>query len=165
MSAASAVRIPIDIESIDRPGLRRTLRDVVVDTTSCYSWLPFDLLTAVGIRPIRTDRFEARGGGRLIDRQVGFGMIHVGDRSSVTAFVFGHADDSVFIGFHALSGLGLEVDSVRNVLVPSGPHPAATAGLRSVSAWHHAQSPANYESPSGLVSAEADVHLASANGK
>jgi clan AA aspartic protease len=126
MSDMGIFRTSIEIAAIERPDLRATLPDVMVDTGSEYSWLPSDVLTKLGIAPVRVDRFRTAD-GRIVECEVGFGMISTGGRTAPTVVGFAGADDMVLLGAHALEGLSLRIDLVLRELVPSGAHPAASA--------------------------------------
>jgi len=100
--------------------------DVMVDTGSEYTWMPEELLARIGVAPVRVDRFETAD-GRILERRVGFAMIHAGGRSAPSIVVFALAGDMVLLGAHGLEGLNLRVDLARKELVPAGPVPAAAA--------------------------------------
>ena len=99
---------------------------VMVDTGSEYTWMPEALLARIGIVPMRSDRFETAD-GRILERDVGFAMIHAGGRSAPSIVVFAGPGDMVLLGAHGLEGLNLRVDLARKELVPAGPVPAAAA--------------------------------------
>jgi predicted aspartyl protease len=98
--------------------------DVMVDTGSEYNWIPRDVLLELGIAPVRIDRFETAD-GRILEREVGFGLLYAGGRSTATVVVFAGDDDMVLLGAIGLEGLNLRVDLMRRALVPAGPLPAA----------------------------------------
>ena len=102
------------------------LPDVMVDTGSEYNWIPGRTLRDLGVRPVRTDRFETAD-GRILERPVGFAMLFVGDRSAAAAVVFAEAGDMVLLGAPGLEALKLRVGLVRRALLPAGPVPAALA--------------------------------------
>jgi predicted aspartyl protease len=119
-------RTTIDVASLAAPDHRRPLTDVMVDTGSEYTWIPESALRALGIIPVRIDRFETAD-GRVLERDVGFAMIHTAGRSSPTIVVFAGQGDMVLLGAHGLEGLNLRVDLGRKELVPAGPVPSAVA--------------------------------------
>ena len=98
--------------------------EVMVNTGSEYNWLPSAVLESLGIRRVRRDRFETAD-GRVLERDVGFAMIYVGDRSAAAAVVFGEPGDMTLLGAIGLESLNLRVDLGRKELVPAGPIPAA----------------------------------------
>ena len=105
---------------------RRELRDVMVDTGSEYTWLSRALLDELGVKPVRTERFETAD-GRILVREIGFAMVFAGGRSSPTIVVFADEGDMVLLGAIALEGMNLRVDLARRELVPAGPVPVAVA--------------------------------------
>lgn len=118
------VRTTIAIAPIAEPARARELADVMVDTGSEYNWVPRSLLTDLGIAPVRTERFETAD-GRILERDIGFAMLHVGGRAAPTIVVFAEAGDMVLLGAFGLEGLNMRVDLARRELVPAGPVPAA----------------------------------------
>jgi predicted aspartyl protease len=118
-------RTTIAVAHLARPGERRTLADVMVDTGSEYNWIPRTVLAELGIEPARVDRFGTAD-RRVLERPVGFALIYAGGRSAAAAVVFAEADDMVLLGAHGLEGLNLRVDLGRKELVPAGPVPVAT---------------------------------------
>jgi predicted aspartyl protease len=119
-------RTRIGVASLAQTDLVTYVDDVIVDTGSEYSWLPEDLLAQIGIAPVRVDRFETAD-GRILERNVGFAMIHAGGRSAPSVVVFAGASDMALLGAHGLEGLNLRVDLARRELTPAGPVPAAAA--------------------------------------
>jgi predicted aspartyl protease len=105
---------------------RMSFSEVMVDTGSEYSWIPEDALVALGVVPVRIDRFETAD-GRIIDRPVGFAMIFAGGRATPTIVVFARPNEMTLLGAHGLEGLNVRVDLVRRELVPAGPVPVAAA--------------------------------------
>lgn len=121
-------RTTIAIASLTVPDRRVELADVLVDTGSEYNWVPATLLDTLGIAPERVERFETAD-GRILERDVGFAMIHAGGRSTPTLVVFANDSDMVLLGAIALEGLNLRVDLLRRQLVSAGPVPVAQLAL------------------------------------
>ena len=119
-------RTTIDVTSLAAPDHRYQLADVMVDTGSECTWILASALRALGLVPVRVDRFETAD-GRVLERDVGFAMIHTAGRSSPTIVVFAGEGDMVLLGAHGLEGLNLRVGLGRKELVPAGPVPAAVA--------------------------------------
>lgn len=124
-------RTTIRIASLGHPEALATVDDVMVDTGSEYSWLPETVLSELGVAPVRIDRFETAD-GRILERSVGFAMIHAGGRAAPSVVVFAESDDMVLLGAHSLEGLNLRVDLARRELAPAGPVPAAAIPARAV---------------------------------
>lgn len=119
-------RTDIEVAALERPDVRITLADVLVDTGSEYNWVPADMLVDLGVVPVRVDRFETAD-GRILEREVGFALFYAGGRSAAAAVAFGVPGDVTLLGAHGLEGLNVRVDLVRLELVIAGPVPAAAA--------------------------------------
>jgi predicted aspartyl protease len=119
-------RTTISIESIEKPGMTVVLHDVLVDTGSELTWAPRVALASLGITPRRKQRFIVAD-GRMIERDVGFAIVHAGGTNAPELVVFAEAGDMVLLGAHALEGLNLRIDPVRKELTPAGPIITAVA--------------------------------------
>jgi predicted aspartyl protease len=121
------LRTDIEIESPLREGDRRLLRDVLVDTDAELSWAPAAVLESLGIARRKTVRFQ-QADGTVLERWVGFAIVHAGGTFTNDEVVFGEAGDLILLGARSLEGLNLKVDLVGKRLVSAGPMLAA-AGL------------------------------------
>lgn len=74
--------------------------------------------------PDREERFETAD-ERVLQRDIGFAMLYVGDRAAPTIVVFAEQGDMVLLGPFGLEGLNMRIDLARRELVPAGPVPAA----------------------------------------
>ena len=119
-------RTTVGVASLSDPGQRVDVENMVVDTGSEYTWITEERLVQLGVVPVRIDRFETAD-GRILERHVGFAMLHAGGRSAPSVVVFALPGDMVLLGAHGLEGLNLRVDLGRKELVPAGPVPAAAA--------------------------------------
>jgi len=126
IDAMGIFRTPLGVAALATPGDRRELTEVMVDTGSEYNWIPSNVLVALGVTPVRLDRFETAD-GRILEREVGFALLYAGGRSAAAAVVFARDGDMVLLGAHGLEGLNLRVDLARMELIPAGPVPAAVA--------------------------------------
>jgi len=119
-------RTTVGVASLIDPQLRVDVENMVVDTGSEYTWIPEERLAQLGVVPVRIDRFETAD-GRILERHVGFAMLHAGGRSAPSVVVFAQPGAMMLLGAHGLEGLNLRVDLGRKELVPAGPVPAAAA--------------------------------------
>jgi predicted aspartyl protease len=119
-------RTTVSIAPLDDPERRRELFDVMVDTGSEYNWIPREVLEAIGVTPVRVDRFQTAD-GRVLERDVGFALIYAAGRSAPTVVVFADEGDMTLLGAHGIEGLNVRIDLARKELVPAGPVPAAAA--------------------------------------
>ena len=118
------LRTDVEIESPLREGDRRLLRDVLVDTGAELSWAPAAVLESLGIPRRKTIRFQ-QADGSILERWVGFAIVHAGGTFTTDEIVFGEPRDLVLLGARSLEGLNLKVDVVAKRLVSAGPMLAA----------------------------------------
>ena len=120
------IRVAVEIENPLRPGERRTLSTVLVDTGAVLSWFPASVLESLGIQRHRTWRFR-QADGTVLERWTGPAFIHVAGTQAIDDVVFGEPGDLVLLGARSLGGLNLRIDPVSKRLVDAGPAPAAAA--------------------------------------
>jgi predicted aspartyl protease len=126
MSDMGTFRTNVEIENTARPGERRQLNNVLVDTGAELSWFPATVLESLGIERRKKLRFRQANGGVLV-RWTGGASIYVAGIWTVDEVVFGESTDLVLLGARSLEGLNVRVDPVRKILVDAGPAPAAIA--------------------------------------
>ncbi len=119
-------RISIEIESAEHRGARRTLTGVLVDTGAELSWVPAAVLESLGVARDKRLRFR-QANGTVLERWIGFAVVHAGGTRTVDEVVFGEPGDMLLLGARSLEGLNLRVDPVLKQLVDAGPAPAASA--------------------------------------
>jgi predicted aspartyl protease len=119
-------RVDIEIENPARPGERRTLRSVLVDTGAELSWVPAEVLESLGIE--RDNKWHFRqANGTILERWAGGARIYVAGKRTNDDVVFGEPGDLVLLGSRTLQGLNFRVEPVSKRLVHAGPAPAAVA--------------------------------------
>ena len=119
-------RVDFEIENPARPGERRTLRSVLVDTGAELSWVPARVLESLGIERYDKSRFR-QADGTILERWTGPAFLHVAGKRTTDDVVFGEPGDLVLLGSRTLEGLNFRVDPVTKQLVDAGPAPAAVA--------------------------------------
>jgi predicted aspartyl protease len=119
-------RIDIEVENPARPGERRALTSVLVDTGAELSWFPADVLDSLGIERYSRLRFR-QADGTVLERWIGPAFVHVEGKRTTDDVAFGEPGDPVVLGARSLEGLNLRVDPVSKRLVDAGPMPAAAA--------------------------------------
>ena len=119
-------RVAVEIENPARPGERRALSAVLVDTGAELSWFPASVLESLGIERHRTWRF-CQADGTVLERWTGPAFVHVAGTRATDDVVFGEPGDLVLLGARSLEGLNLRIEPVSKRLVDAGPAPAATA--------------------------------------
>jgi predicted aspartyl protease len=119
-------RIDIQIENPARPGERRALHSVLVDTGAELTWCPEQILDALGVERRKRVRFR-QADGSVLERWTGPAFIYAGGTTATDDVVFGEGTDMVLLGARSLEGLNLRVDPVSKNLVDAGPVPAAVS--------------------------------------
>ena len=119
-------RTNLEIENPARPGPRRPLHAVLVDTGAELSWFPDDILESLGVERRKIWHFR-QADGSVLSRWTGAVSVYVAGTWTVDEVVFGDGDDLVLLGARSLEGLNLRVEQVSKRLVDAGPAPAAAA--------------------------------------
>jgi predicted aspartyl protease len=119
-------RTNIEVQNWERPGPTRSLPDTLVDTGSEYTWIPRDVLEALGVVAQRKQGFIVAD-GRRIDRDVGYALVRAAGSEAPDLVVFAESGDMSLLGAHSLEGMNLKIDPVKKDLVPAGPVIVAVA--------------------------------------
>lgn len=117
-------RVDVEIENPARPGERRSLQSVLVDTGAELSWVPGALLESLGVERYTKWRFR-QADGTIVERWTGAVLIHVAGKRAADEVVFGEPGDLVLLGSRSLEGLNFRVEPATKQLVDAGPAPAA----------------------------------------
>jgi len=122
-------RVDVEIENPARPGERRTLRSLLVDTGAELSWVPAEILESLGVERNNKSLFR-QANGTILERWTGTVWLHFAGKRVGDEMVFGMPGDLVLLGSRSIEGLNLRVEPVTKQLVDAGPAPAAaTAAL------------------------------------
>ena len=119
-------RTEVELENQTRPGVRRLLKEVLVDTGSEFSWAPASVLEELGVERRKTNRFQQADGSVLV-RDVGFAILYAAGTMTIDEVVFGEPNDLVLLGARTLEGMNVKLDIIGKRLVPAGPVLAAVA--------------------------------------
>ena len=119
-------RTDVEIENLAHPGVKRLLRDVLVDTGAEFTWAPASVLEELGIERRKKIRFQ-QADGSMLERAAGFAIVYAGGTMTADEVVFGEPNDLVLLGARSLEGMNLKLDIVGKRLVPAGPVLAAVA--------------------------------------
>ena len=119
-------RVDVEIENPARPGERRVVRAVLVDTGAELSWVPKSVLESLGVERNRRWYFR-QADGTVLERWTGIVVVSVAGKRTGDDVVFGEPGDLVLLGGRSLEGLNFRVEPVTKQLVDAGPAPAAAA--------------------------------------
>jgi len=119
-------RVDVEIENPARPGERRLVRSVLVDTGAELSWVPKSVLEALGVEQNRKWYFR-QADGTVLERWTGIVVMSVAGKRTGDDVVFGEPGDLVLLGSRTLEGLNFRIEPVTKQLVDAGPAPAAAA--------------------------------------
>lgn len=119
-------RIDIEIENPARPGQRRALSSVLVDTGAELTWCPASVLDSLGVERRKLVSFR-QADGSVLERWTGPAFLYAAGTTATDDVVFGLPTDMVLLGARSLEGLNLRIDPVSKRLVDAGPVPALIA--------------------------------------
>lgn len=88
----------------------------LVDTGSELTWLPADVLTAIGITPRRKRAFATANKQRL-ERPVGYAMLSAEGYETIDEVVFAEPGDMTLLGVRTIEGFGVMVDNIGHRFV------------------------------------------------
>ena len=92
--------------------------DALVDTGASYSQVPGSVLQRLGISP--TDTVEAElADGRVVEDSASEIRVRIDGLETFTWVTFGPEGVAPLMGAHALEGVRLAVDPLRQLLVPT----------------------------------------------
>jgi predicted aspartyl protease len=108
-----------------RPAIRVSLKRVLVDTGSEFTWVPAEKLQQAGITVRKKDVPFRMASGQIITRDVGYAILQANGFETVDEVVFAQPGDLPLLGSRTLEGFGATVDARRKRLVAAGPQPVA----------------------------------------
>lgn len=88
----------------------------LVDTGSELTWLPADVLQAIGITP-RRKRVFATVTQQRIERDIGFAILSAEGYETIDEVVFAEPGDLTLLGVRTLEGFGVMVDNIAHRFV------------------------------------------------
>ena len=119
--------VDIELENPARPGARRVVHNVLVDTGAELSCVPATVLDALGIERRQLRRFR-QADGTVFERWTGSALVYAANALATDDVVFGEPHDLVLLGSRSLEGLNLRIDPVSKQLIDAGPMPLAACG-------------------------------------
>ena len=124
MDDMGTFRVDVEIENPARPGERRLVKSVLVDTGAELSWIPAEVLESLGVERRRIWRFR-QADGTILERWTSVVEIHVAGKGTGDEVVFGEPRDLVWLP--EPGGLNFRVEPRTKRPVDAGPAPAAVA--------------------------------------
>ncbi len=88
----------------------------LVNTGSELTWLPGEMLRAIGIEPQRRRIFPTST-YRTVERETGFVILQANGYETREEVVFAEPGDATLIGVRALEGFGITLDSRKDGFV------------------------------------------------
>jgi predicted aspartyl protease len=113
------------VENMAAPDKSALIDQLLVDTGSEFTWIPGDVLSAVGVDVRKRNVEFVMARGEIIVRDIGYAILRVNGFETVDEIVFAHGGDLNLLGAHTLAGFGAVVDARAKRLVAAGPHLAA----------------------------------------
>ena len=126
VDAMGTFHVDIAIESHILRGRVARIPHVLVDTGAEATWLPREILESLDVVPEGREQYQMAD-GRVLERQVGYVIVHVAGKRTSDDVVFAEPGDLSLLGARSLEGLNLRVDARAKRLVPAGPIITATA--------------------------------------
>src|SRR6266536_680752 len=112
-------RVDVEIENPARPGERRLVRSVLVDTGAELSWVPKSVLESLGVEQNRKWYFR-QADGTVLERWTGIVVISIAGKRTGDDVVFGEPGDLVLLGSRTLEGLNVRIEPVTKPFVDPG---------------------------------------------
>ena len=101
---------PIDETKVTNPV------EVLVDTGSELTWLPADLLKAIGIMPKKKKYFQTAT-KQIVTRDIGYAILSAEGYETNDDVVFAEQGDMNLLGVRTLEGFGVMVDNIAHRFV------------------------------------------------
>lgn len=88
----------------------------LVDSGSELSWLPSDVLHAIGMSPVRNRTFQTAV-GQTVQRPVGYAILSAEGFETIDEVVFAEPGEASLLGVRTLEGFGVMVDYIGHRFV------------------------------------------------
>jgi predicted aspartyl protease len=112
----SAFKVNVIARNPKREELSTQPIPALVDTGSELTWLPGNILTAVGITP-RRKRVFATATQEKVEREVGYAILSAEGYETNDEVVFAEPGDLTLLGVRTLEGFGVAVDNIAHRFV------------------------------------------------
>lgn len=114
--AMSAFKVNLVARNPKREELCTQPIPALVDTGSELTWLPADVLRAVGIVP-RRKRIFSTATQQRVEREVGYAILSAEGYETNDEVVFAEPSDLTLLGVRTLEGFGVAVDNIAHRFV------------------------------------------------
>src|SRR5262245_18463522 len=102
-------RVDLELENPARPGDRRTVHSLLVDTGAELSWVPAEVLEYLGVERDQQWRFR-QADGTILERRTGSVLVYVAGKRAPDEVVIGEPADLILTGSRTLEGLNVRVE-------------------------------------------------------
>ena len=102
-----------------------TVKQLLVDTGSEFTWIPREALEQIGITVKKKDVQFVMANGMTITRDVGYVILKMNGFETIDEVVFAQSGDPKLLGSRTLEGFGATVDARKKRLVAARPQLAA----------------------------------------
>jgi predicted aspartyl protease len=104
--------------------------EVLVDTGSELTRLPKDILTGIGVKPLRKRNFTTAT-KQMVTRETGYAIVSEEGFETIDEVVFAEPGDMSLLGVRTLEGFGVMVDNIAHRFVATstivaGVYPASS---------------------------------------
>jgi predicted aspartyl protease len=108
----------VNVEAVNITDQQRVTPRVeaVVDSGAELTWLPSDLLAAIGVTPVRHLSFQTAT-GQTVQRPVGYAILRAEGYETIDEVVLAEPGDAVLLGVRTLEGFGVNVDYIGHRFV------------------------------------------------
>lgn len=112
----SIFKVSIIVRNVKDESLVSAPVEAMVDTGSELTWLPKDLLTGIGVKPVRKRNFNTAT-KQLVTREIGYAIVSAEGFETVDEVVFAEPGDMSLLGVRTLEGFGVMVDNIAHRFV------------------------------------------------
>ena len=112
----SLFKVSIVARNIKDESLISPQVEVLVDTGSELTWLPKDVLTGIGVKPVRKRSFSTAT-KQMVTRETGYVIVSAEGFETVDEVVFAEPGDMSLLGVRTLEGFGVMVDNIAHRFV------------------------------------------------
>jgi predicted aspartyl protease len=124
-------RVSVVASNPKSPGQRTDALEALVDTDAELTWLPAELLWAIGVTPRRMETFSLVG-NLTVERGVAYVMLRANGRETPCEVVFAEPGDRLRVGVRALQGFGIKMENPQHRFIDLATMAAFKAGQKSV---------------------------------